>query len=73
MMEYTFGRFGDERVQGEMKAQALKIFVDLITRIEANYLMAIQGMENKRTHDAVHSQESLQSGDDGYSRQRGYN
>jgi len=73
MMEYTFGRFGDEQVQGEMKAQALKIFVDLITRIEANYLMAIQGMENKRTHDAVHSQESLQSGEEGYSQAgRGY-
>lgn len=58
------GRYGDEKIQGEMKAQALKIFVDLITRIEANYLMARAGMENKRTHDAVRSQESLQGATD---------
>lgn len=72
MMEYTFGRFGDEQIQGEMKAQAVKIFVDLMTRVEANYLMAIQGMENKRTHDAVHSQESLQSSGEEYGANRRY-
>jgi len=66
IMEYRYGRYGDPKKQGEMKEQALKIFVDLITRIEANYLMAIQGMENKRTHDAVHSQESLQGDNDGF-------
>ena len=64
IMEYKFGRHGDEKTQGEMKAQAVKIFVDLITRIEANYLMARAGMENKRTHEAVRSQESLQGGND---------
>lgn len=64
IMEYQYGRYGDERTQGEMKAQAVKIFVDLITRIEANYLMARGGMENKRTHESVNSQESLQGGND---------
>ena len=60
IMEYRYGRYGDTKKQGEMKEQALKIFVELITRVEANYLRAVQGMENKRTHDSVHSQESLQ-------------
>lgn len=60
IMEYRYGRYGDPKQQGKMKEQAVKIFVDLITRIEANYLMAIAGMENKRTHEAVRSQESLQ-------------
>jgi len=60
IMEYRYGRYGDSKKQGEMKEQAVKIFVELITRIEANYLRAVQGMENKRTHDSVHSQESLQ-------------
>lgn len=60
IMEYRYGRFGDSKKQGEMKEQALKIFVELITRIEANYLRAIQGMENKYTHQSVQSQESLQ-------------
>jgi len=60
IMEYRYGRYGDSKKQGEMKEQALKIFVELITRVEANYLRAVQGMENKRTHDSVHSQESLQ-------------
>lgn len=60
MMQYRFGRHGDAKKQGEMKEQALKIFVELITRIEANYLRAIQGMENKLTHQSVQSQESLQ-------------
>lgn len=66
IMEYRFGRFGEAKKQGEMKEQALKIFVELITRIEANYLRAIQGMENKLTHQSVQSQESLQGrGDEG--------
>jgi len=63
IMEYRYGRYGSPKQQGEMKDQALKIFVELITRIEANYLRAIQGMENKRTHEAVQSQESLQGTD----------
>lgn len=60
IMEYRYGRYGDSKKQGEMKEQAVKIFVELITRVEANYLRAVQGIENKRTHDSVHSQESLQ-------------
>lgn len=65
IMDYEFGRFGDYRKQGQMKEQAVKIFVELITRIEANYLRAVAGMENKLTHQSVQSQESLQGrGDD---------
>jgi len=60
IMEYQFGRFGDSTRQGEMKAKALQILISVITRIEANYLMAIQGIENKRTHEGIQSQESLQ-------------
>lgn len=66
IMEYRFGRFGEVKKQGEMKEQAVKIFVELITRIEANYLRARQGMENKLTHDSVKSQESLQGNGDDY-------
>ena len=47
IMEYRYGRYGDPKTQGEMKEEALKIFIELITRIEANYLRDIQGMENK--------------------------
>ena len=60
IMEYRYGRYGDYIKQGQMKEQALKIFVELITRIEANYLRAVAGMENKLTHQSVQSQESLQ-------------
>jgi hypothetical protein len=71
IMEYRYGRYGDAKEQGKMKEQAIKIFVDVITRIEANYLMAIQGMENKRTHEGIQSQESLQGNGDNVLR-RGY-
>jgi len=64
IMEYRYGRYGDAKIQGKMKEQAVKIFVDVITRIEANYLMAIQGLENQRTHEGIRSQESLQGGGD---------
>lgn len=60
IMEYRYGRYGDAKEQGKMKEQAVKIFIELITRIEANYLRAVQGMENKLTHQSVQSQESLQ-------------
>jgi len=72
IMEYRYGRYGDSKKQGEMKEQALKIFVELITRVEANYLRAVQGMENKRTHDSVHSQESLQNNGDPFNMNRRY-
>lgn len=72
IMEYRFGRFGGAKKQGEMKDQALKIFVELITRIEANYLRAISGNENKLTHDSVKSQESLQGIDTDLGINKGY-
>lgn len=72
IMEYRFGRFGDPKKQGEMKEQALKIFIELITRIEANYSRAIQGAENKLTHDSVKSQESLQGLGDEVILNKGY-
>jgi Sec-independent protein translocase protein TatA len=61
--EYRYGRYGSYEKQYEMKAENLKIFVELITRIQANYSRAIQGTENKNTHGSVKAQESLQSSD----------
>ena len=61
--EYNYGRYGSYEKQGEMKAENLKIFLELITRIQANYSRAIQGIENKNTHGSVKAQESLQSSD----------
>ena len=72
IMEYRYGRYGDYRKQSKMKEQAVKIFVELITRIEANYLRAIGGMENKLTHDSVKSQESLQGREDDIMRNKRY-
>lgn len=66
IVEYRFGRFGSYENQAQMKEQAFKIFVELITRIEANYLRAVAGMENKQTHQSVQSQESLQGRDEFY-------
>jgi len=71
IMEYRYGRYGDYRRQSIMKEQAVKIFVELITRIEANYLRAVGGNENKLTHLSVQSQESLQGrGEDDFSNRR---
>lgn len=74
IMEYQFGRFGDATKQGEMKAKALQILINVITRVEANYLMAVQGIENKRTHEGIQSQESLQGNglNDGFGMNRRY-
>jgi len=73
IMEYRYGRYGESKEQGKMKEQALKIFIELITRIEANYLRAVSGMENKLTHQSVQSQESLQGNGEEYSQMgRGY-
>jgi len=58
--EYRYGRYGSYEKQYEMKLQNHKIFLELFTRIEANYSRAIGGMENKYTHDSVKGQESLQ-------------
>lgn len=69
--EYRYGRYGSYEKQYEMKLQNHKIFLELFTRIEANYSRAIGGMENKYTHESVKGQESLQSnGDDDFSRYR---
>jgi len=61
--EYEYGRYGSFEKQGEMKTENLKIFLELITRIQANYSRAIQGIENKNTHGSVKAQESLQNTD----------
>jgi len=71
--EYRYGRYShDEKgkplkngyaIEQYMKLQNLKIFVELTERVVANYSRAIQGIENKLTHQSVTSQESLQSSD----------
>lgn len=60
MMDYRFGRFGDVTKQLKMKQQASNIFNVLMMRIKANYSRAVEGRENKATHDSVKGQESLQ-------------
>ncbi len=61
--EYRYGRYGDEEKQYQMKLQNHKIFLELFTRVQANYSRSIQGTENKATHNSVRGQESLQSSD----------
>jgi len=61
--EYRYGRYGAYEKQYEMKLQNHKIFLELFTRIQANYSRSIQGQENRYTHDSVKGQESLQQGD----------
>jgi hypothetical protein len=61
--EYRYGRYGDEEKQYQMKLQNHKIFLELFTRVQANYSRSIQGTENKSTHNSVRGQESLQSSD----------
>lgn len=58
--EYQYGRYGAFEKQYEMKVENLKIFLELMTRIQANYSRAIQGVENKSTHGSIKTQESLQ-------------
>lgn len=59
--EYRYGRYGKEDKQYQMKLQNHKIFLELFTRVQANYSRSIQGTENKFTHNSVRGQESLQS------------
>ncbi len=59
--EYRYGRYGDIETQYEMKLQNQKIFLELWTRIQANYSRSIGGQENIDTHGSVKGQESLQS------------
>ena len=61
--EYRYGRYGSYDKQYEMKLQNHKIFLELFTRVQANYSRAIAGLENKYTHDSVKGQESLQQTD----------
>jgi len=71
--EYRYGRYSHnekgESIEGgyqreyAMKLQNRKIFLELWTRVQANYSRAIQGTENKATHQSVHGQESLQNSD----------
>lgn len=71
--EYRYGRYGEFDVQHKMKLQNHKIFLELFTRVQANYSRAVNGTENKFTHDSVKGQESLQNTDRDYTKQRGYN
>lgn len=57
--DYKYGRYGDSKTQFFMKQDNHNIFVMLMSRIQANYSRAIQGQENKHTHNAVKGQESL--------------
>lgn len=61
--EYKYGRYGDSKNQFFMKQQNHAIFVALMERIQANYSRAIQGQENKHTHNTVKGQESLNNSD----------
>lgn len=76
--EYRYGRYKDKKgkedpeLQYEMKLQNHKIFLELFTRVQANYSRAIQGQENKLTHDSVKGQESLQNTDSERDKLRGY-
>jgi len=75
--EYRYGRYKkdgkkDPELQYEMKLQNHKIFLELFTRVQANYSRAIQGQENKLTHDSVKGQESLQNTDSERDKLRGY-
>lgn len=81
--EYRYGRYNTFDKNGnlikvnydkqyEMKLQNHKIFLELFTRIQSNYSRAIQGQENKYTHDSVKGQESLQQSDRDYNFKRRY-
>ena len=80
--EYRYGRYSHDEhgkpkengyaIEQYMKLQNLKIFVELTERIVANYSRAIQGVENKLTHQSVSAQESLQSSDRFADRNRRY-
>jgi len=69
IMEYRYGRYGAYELQSKMKDENMKILVELYNSVWANYSRAIEGSENKLTHDSVKSQESLQqSGQDEFGR-----
>lgn len=80
--EYRYGRYNTTLENGNiivnydlqynMKLQNHKIFLELFTRVQANYSRAIQGQENKLTHESVKGQESLQQMDNDLRRPRSY-
>ncbi len=81
--EYRYGRYNkfdkagnlidvNFEKQYEMKLQNHKIFLELFTRVQANYSRAIQGQENKFTHESVKGQESLQQTESNADKIRGY-
>jgi len=70
--EYRYGRYGNYEKQAEMKLQNHKIFLELMSRIQANYSRSIGGAENKLTHDSVKGQESLQQPYKDFSKNKGY-
>lgn len=70
--EYRYGRYGNYEKQAEMKLQNHKIFLELMSRIQANYSRSIGGAENKLTHDSVKGQESLQQPYRDFSKNKGY-
>jgi len=60
IMEYKFGRFKGFNLQLQMKRDAINIFSSVMFNIFANYSRAVEGRENRATHDSVKAQESLQ-------------
>lgn len=79
--EYRYGRYNtlkngkvivEYELQYKMKLQNHKIFLELFTRVQANYSRAIQGQENKLTHESVKGQESLQQTDGNFNKIRRY-
>lgn len=70
--EYRYGRYGSYEKQAEMKLQNHKIFLELMSRIQANYSRSIGGAEVKLTHDSVKGQESLQQPYKDFSKNKGY-
>ena len=77
--EYRYGRYNNKdgslnyEKQYQMKVQNQKIFLELWTRVQANYSRSINGTENKLTHESVKGQESLQNTDRDQQRNRSYN
>jgi len=63
IMDYRYARYGNITKQLVMKQQAVNIFTILMMRIKANYSRAVDGRENRATHDSVKGQESLQQTD----------
>lgn len=81
--EYRYGRYNTFDKKGkllsvnyerqyEMKVQNNKIFLELWTRIQANYSRSIGGAENISTHESVKGQESLQGGSRDYTETGSY-